>query len=105
MTSNSTEPFSAEKYFATQLPPKNLQEILEGVRQFVETNHYRRRRIVLVTVSPPGFPIRFPIFSVRQLLLMCLDQSGGTTVPLELNVYVSSDPKTLTYRFYQRSIS
>ncbi|PVF95083.1 DFP-domain-containing protein [Serendipita vermifera] len=53
------EPFSAERYFATQPPPAHLSELIGGVRDFVDRNHQRGRRIVL---------------------------SGGTTVPLELNV-------------------
>lgn len=50
----SSEPFSAERYFATQEPPKNLDEIVEGVQEFVARNHQKGRRIVLVTVSVLG---------------------------------------------------
>ncbi|KAF8155777.1 DNA/pantothenate metabolism flavoprotein [Crassisporium funariophilum] len=53
--------FSAEEYFATQPPPPTLQHDVEGVRQFVERQTKEGRNVVLVT-------------------------SGGTTVPLELNV-------------------
>ncbi|KDR80253.1 hypothetical protein GALMADRAFT_242588 [Galerina marginata CBS 339.88] len=58
-----TEPttFSAEEYFATQLPPATLQHDVEKVREFVERQKREGREVVLVT-------------------------SGGTTVPLELNV-------------------
>jgi len=59
MTSSSE--FSAEEYFRTQLPPATLQGDIEGVRTFVQDNLASGRRVVLVT-------------------------SGGTTVPLELNV-------------------
>ncbi|TFK26141.1 phosphopantothenate-cysteine ligase [Coprinopsis marcescibilis] len=58
-----TEPttFSAEEYFATQLPPPTLQQDVARVKEFVETHAKEARGVVLVT-------------------------SGGTTVPLELNV-------------------
>ncbi|KAF4618837.1 hypothetical protein D9613_010068 [Agrocybe pediades] len=58
-----TEPttFSAEEYFATQPPPSTLQHDVEKVREFVERQNRDGRQVVLVT-------------------------SGGTTVPLELNV-------------------
>lgn len=61
MDSSGSKPFSAERYFATQPKPAYLDEILNGVREFVAANRQAGRRIVLVT-------------------------SGGTTVPLELNV-------------------
>ncbi|KAG8838010.1 hypothetical protein FRB91_003077 [Serendipita sp. 411] len=61
-TSNSdAEPFSADRYFSTQPQPSHLEEIVQEVRDFVQTSRQRGRRIALVT-------------------------SGGTTVPLELNV-------------------
>ncbi|KIJ24765.1 hypothetical protein M422DRAFT_237304 [Sphaerobolus stellatus SS14] len=53
--------FSAESYFATQAPPPDLEQLVDGVREFVDRHIQEGRRIVLVT-------------------------SGGTTVPLELNV-------------------
>ncbi|KAF9528612.1 DNA/pantothenate metabolism flavoprotein [Crepidotus variabilis] len=53
--------FSAEDYFATQTPPPTLEEDVEKVREFVKIQAKEGRNIVLVT-------------------------SGGTTVPLELNV-------------------
>ncbi|WAR56245.1 hypothetical protein PtB15_7B90 [Puccinia triticina] len=55
--------FSSERYFETQTPPSNLEEIVEGVRKFVNfhASNHPKRRIVLIT-------------------------SGGTTVPLEHNV-------------------
>jgi len=58
-----TEPttFSAESYFATQPPPPTLQDDVDQVRKFVEKHAREGRSVVLVT-------------------------SGGTTVPLELNV-------------------
>ncbi|KAF8903349.1 phosphopantothenate-cysteine ligase [Gymnopilus junonius] len=58
-----TEPttFSAEEYFATQPPPLTLQHDVENVREFVKRQKSEGRAVVLVT-------------------------SGGTTVPLELNV-------------------
>ncbi|KIM46722.1 hypothetical protein M413DRAFT_261425 [Hebeloma cylindrosporum] len=58
-----TEPttFSAESYFATQPPPPTLQQDVEKVREFILRQQQQGRNVVLVT-------------------------SGGTTVPLELNV-------------------
>jgi hypothetical protein len=42
--------FSAERYFATQSPPPNLEETLQDVKKFVTANRLNGRRIVLVTV-------------------------------------------------------
>jgi len=53
--------FSAESYFETQSPPLTLQQDIENVREFVERQKKEGRNVVLVT-------------------------SGGTTVPLELNI-------------------
>ncbi|KAH9031701.1 phosphopantothenate-cysteine ligase [Lactarius pseudohatsudake] len=52
---------SAESYFGTQLPPPTLDQDIAGVRSFVHRQRGLNRKVVLVT-------------------------SGGTTVPLELNV-------------------
>jgi phosphopantothenate-cysteine ligase len=59
----SSEPssFSAESYFETQPPPSSLQEDILKVKDFVRKQRDLGRKVVLVT-------------------------SGGTTVPLELNV-------------------
>lgn len=54
-------PFSAESYFATQPPPPTLDHDVSAVREFIKRQEQERRKVVLVT-------------------------SGGTTVPLELNV-------------------
>ncbi|KAK2461234.1 hypothetical protein APHAL10511_006761 [Amanita phalloides] len=59
--STDATPFSAETYFTTQLPPPTLEHDIGVVREFVERQIKAGRRVVLVT-------------------------SGGTTVPLELNV-------------------
>lgn len=58
-----TEPtsFSAESYFATQPPPATLEHDVQRVREWTQKQVAAGRRVVLVT-------------------------SGGTTVPLELNV-------------------
>ncbi|KAG6915086.1 hypothetical protein DXG01_013533 [Tephrocybe rancida] len=58
-----TEPtsFSADEYFATQPPPPTLEYDISGVRDFISRRAKEGRKVVLVT-------------------------SGGTTVPLELNV-------------------
>ncbi|KAF9039687.1 phosphopantothenate-cysteine ligase [Hymenopellis radicata] len=53
--------FSAERYFATQGAPPDLQHAVDLVRAFVAQQVKHNRKVVLVT-------------------------SGGTTVPLELNV-------------------
>jgi hypothetical protein len=53
---------------------KNLDEILEGVRQFVETNHQKQRRIVLVTVRPSTLSTFLPYSSIG-------DSSIFTDVP------------------------
>ncbi|KAF8516534.1 DNA/pantothenate metabolism flavoprotein [Hysterangium stoloniferum] len=53
--------FSAESYFATQSAPPDLEELVSAVSKFIDKHIDQGRRIVLVT-------------------------SGGTTVPLELNV-------------------
>ncbi|KZV72733.1 DFP-domain-containing protein [Peniophora sp. CONT] len=57
---NSSQ-FSAEEYFATQPPPASLEHDVSGVRDFVARQKVAGRKVALVT-------------------------SGGTTVPLELNV-------------------
>ncbi|KAF8893278.1 DNA/pantothenate metabolism flavoprotein [Mucidula mucida] len=59
MTDSSS--FSAERYFATQGAPPDLQREVDLVRAFVAQQVKHNRNVVLVT-------------------------SGGTTVPLELNV-------------------
>ncbi|KAJ7697581.1 DNA/pantothenate metabolism flavoprotein [Mycena rosella] len=53
--------FSAEAYFATQPAPQLLAQEIAGVKEFVARQAAQNRNVVLVT-------------------------SGGTTVPLELNV-------------------
>ncbi|KAJ6557911.1 DNA/pantothenate metabolism flavoprotein [Mycena capillaripes] len=53
--------FSAESYFATQPAPTSLAQDIAGVKEFVARQAANNRNVVLVT-------------------------SGGTTVPLELNV-------------------
>ncbi|TCD61461.1 hypothetical protein EIP91_008396 [Steccherinum ochraceum] len=58
---SSSNSFSAEKYFATQPPPSTLEQDVSRVREFVDRQVAEGRKVVLVT-------------------------SGGTTVPLELNV-------------------
>ncbi|KAG9221927.1 hypothetical protein CCMSSC00406_0005752 [Pleurotus cornucopiae] len=58
---SESAPFSADSYFATQPPPASLEHDILGVREFVQQQLKKDRNVVLVT-------------------------SGGTTVPLELNV-------------------
>ncbi|RPD63706.1 phosphopantothenate-cysteine ligase [Lentinus tigrinus ALCF2SS1-6] len=53
--------FSAETYFATQPPPSSLEQDVARVKEFLQRQLQDGRKVVLVT-------------------------SGGTTVPLELNV-------------------
>ncbi|KAI5120101.1 hypothetical protein M0805_001257 [Coniferiporia weirii] len=60
--SSSSDPlFSSESYFATQPPPSTLDTDVTNVRAFIARQESAGRKVVLVT-------------------------SGGTTVPLELNV-------------------
>ncbi|KAF9269392.1 DFP-domain-containing protein [Marasmius fiardii PR-910] len=61
MSATTSTPFSAESYFATQPPPPTLEHDIAGVRTFLSRQAEKGRKVVLVT-------------------------SGGTTVPLELNV-------------------
>ncbi|KZP06903.1 phosphopantothenate-cysteine ligase [Athelia psychrophila] len=60
-SASSQEPFSAEAYFASQSPPANLADDLQRVKEFIAKHRDAGRRVVLIT-------------------------SGGTTVPLEMNV-------------------
>ncbi|KAI0642809.1 hypothetical protein C8Q79DRAFT_1013454 [Trametes meyenii] len=53
--------FSAEQYFATQSQPSSLEADVARVKEFLQRQLQDGRKVVLVT-------------------------SGGTTVPLELNV-------------------
>jgi hypothetical protein len=43
-------PFSAETYFATQLPPLSLDQDIAGVREFIARQTEQGRNVVLVTV-------------------------------------------------------
>ncbi|EJC99315.1 phosphopantothenate-cysteine ligase [Fomitiporia mediterranea MF3/22] len=61
LPSTSNKPFSAETYFATQPPPATLDSDISHTRAFIARHAVAGRKVVLVT-------------------------SGGTTVPLELNV-------------------
>ena len=47
---STSEPFSAEKYFATQPPPPTLEEDVSRVRDFVRRQQEAKRKVVLVTV-------------------------------------------------------
>jgi phosphopantothenate-cysteine ligase len=69
--------FSAEDYFATQTPPSTLHHDVEQVKNFVARQAKEGRKVALVTVRPLLLTLQHP-FTVPQ--------SGGTTVPLELNV-------------------
>ena len=80
----TSEPFSAEKYFATQPPPPTLEEDVARVRDFVRKHQAAKRKVVLVTVR-----VGLLITARMQGSLIWShhgQQSGGTTVPLELNV-------------------
>ena len=48
MASETT--FSAEEYFATQIPPPTLERDILGVRDFVKSHQASGRKVVLVTV-------------------------------------------------------
>ncbi|KAG1811277.1 DNA/pantothenate metabolism flavoprotein [Suillus subaureus] len=60
-TTHESQTFSAESYFETQPQPPSLVADTEGVHEFIQRQQQANRSVVLVT-------------------------SGGTTVPLELNV-------------------
>ena len=77
--------FSAESYFETQPAPATLQHDVEKVRQFVERQQKEGRNVVLVTVSI--FSNLYPFHECAAASpSFSLIKSGGTTVPLELNV-------------------
>ncbi|CAE6533558.1 unnamed protein product [Rhizoctonia solani] len=61
MNVNEETTFSAESYFETQPPPADLDDNIQGVKEFIDYHANSGRKIVLIT-------------------------SGGTTVPLELHV-------------------
>jgi hypothetical protein len=44
-------PFSAESYFATQPAPPELEEAIQGVKEFLDRNLKQGRKVVLITVS------------------------------------------------------
>ena len=52
---STSEPFSAEKYFATQPPPPTLEEDVARVREFVRRHQAAKRKVVLVTVRMPAY--------------------------------------------------
>ena len=55
---SSTTLFSAESYFATQLPPPSLEHDIAGVRNFIVRQRELGRNVVLVTVrSRRGSPV------------------------------------------------
>lgn len=47
----ATTEFSTEDYFQTQPVPSNLDIDVSGVRDFIQRQSARGRRVVLVTVS------------------------------------------------------
>ncbi|KAJ8473657.1 hypothetical protein ONZ51_g7742 [Trametes cubensis] len=71
--------FSAEQYFATQPPPSSLEHDVSRVQEFVQRQLREGRKVVLVT-------------------------SGGTTVPLELNVvrFLDNFSAGLSFDMYMR---
>jgi phosphopantothenate-cysteine ligase len=75
--------FSAESYFETQLPPVTLQHDVENVCEFVERQQKEGRNVVLVTVS---ISTLYRSMNALKLLFFGSIKSGGTSVPLELNV-------------------
>jgi len=74
--------FSAESYFRTQPPPSTLENDVADVRSFVHRQRDLGNKVVLVTVSGSPSSLLLP---ARSNLSRSL-KSGGTTVPLELNV-------------------
>ena len=82
--------FSAESYFETQSAPATLQHDVEKVREFVERQQKEGRNVVLVTVSIFSYLYPFHEYAAAPpspfLFFDSIVKSGGTTVPLELNV-------------------
>lgn len=72
--------FSADHYYATQPPPPTLDHDVSLVREFVSRQEKEGRNVVLVTVR--AFIYIYALLKCATLVV----QSGGTTVPLELNV-------------------
>ena len=72
--------FSAESYFRTQPPPSTLENDVANVKSFVHRQRDLGNKVVLVTVSVRPHPLL--LLAQTSLSL----KSGGTTVPLELNV-------------------
>lgn len=89
-----------------QSAPENLEVVVQGVEEFIVQQMRDGRRVVLVTVSHRSFAILVAWSSLSHFTLasiikdsdadfytllrrishrLCM-QSGGTTVPLELNV-------------------
>ena len=81
-TSTGTSTFSAETYFATQPAPPSLHKDVEDVATFVKRHAQEGRKVVLVTVCC------LSVCHGVKLINLNTPQSGGTTVPLELNVCV-----------------
>ena len=50
-TTNESQTFSAEEYFATQPQPPSLAADIQGVHEFIERQRQANRCVVLVTVS------------------------------------------------------
>ena len=71
---------SAESYFKTQPPPPTLEHDIASVRSFIHRQRDLGNKVVLVTVSIRPHPPSAGS-NVSHTL-----KSGGTTVPLELNV-------------------
>jgi phosphopantothenate-cysteine ligase len=46
-TTANDAPFSAESYFATQPPPPELDEAIQGVKEFLDRNLKAGRKVVL----------------------------------------------------------
>ena len=51
MSEEREESFSAEKYFATQPPPANLDDDVAKVREFIKRQKDGGRKVAFVTVS------------------------------------------------------
>lgn len=82
MSSESSSKFSAETYFETQPPPSSLHDDISKVREYVRKQRDLGRKVVLITVSNVHLESKFVQMSFDSVFI----KSGGTTVPLELNV-------------------
>lgn len=85
-----TEPttFSADSYFATQLPPPTLQQDVEQVREFVQKQIGQGRNVVLVTVRPASWRSQnlLTLSNIRVVVRPCLWSSMCEPSPVTFQI-------------------